>query len=192
MEKSEFETFYPASQTEWRNWLEENHESRQSIWIVYYKSKSGIPTISWSDAVDEALCFGWIDSKVKSVGENKFIQFFCKRKPTSTWSKINKVKVENLIANGFMSPAGLKCIEIAKENGSWDILNTVDDLLIPDDLEVAFKKHVGSKVYFESLSKSVRKMMLYWIISAKRPETRQNRIEEIAERAGEGKKPKNF
>jgi uncharacterized protein YdeI (YjbR/CyaY-like superfamily) len=192
MEKAEIETFYPANQMEWRQWLEENHESRQSIWLVCYKAKTGIPTISWSNAVDEALCFGWIDSVRKTIDEERFIQFFSKRKPTSTWSKINKLKVEKLIADGLMSQAGMKCIEIAKQNGSWDILNTVDELLIPDDLETAFERHIGSKIYFENLSKSIRKMMLYWIISAKRPETRQKRIEEIAERAGEGKKPKNF
>lgn len=128
----------------------------------------------------------------KTIDEEHFIQFFSKRKPSSTWSKINKLKVEKLIADGLMSPAGLKCIEIAQENGSWNILDTVDELLIPDDLEAEFEKRIGSKVYFESLSKSIRKMMLYWIISAKRPETRQKRIDEIAERAGEGKKPKNF
>ena len=192
MEKAEIETFYPVSQMEWRQWLQENHESKQSIWLVCYKVKTGIPTISWSNAVDEALCFGWIDSVRKTIDEERFIQFFSKRKPSSTWSKINKLKVEKLIADGLMLPAGLKCIEIAKENGSWNILDTVDELLIPDDLEVEFEKYIGSKVYFESLSKSIRKMMLYWIISAKRPETRQKRIEEIAEHAEKGKKPKNF
>jgi uncharacterized protein YdeI (YjbR/CyaY-like superfamily) len=192
MEKAAIETFYPASQMEWRQWLQENHESKQSVWLVCYKAKTGIPTISWSNAVDEALCFGWIDSVRKTVDEERFIQFFSKRKPSSTWSKINKAKVEKLITDGLMSPAGLKCIEIAKANGSWNILDTVDELLIPEDLEDEFKKHIGSKIYFESLSKSIRKMMLYWIISAKRPETRQKRIEEIAEQAGKGRKPKNF
>src|SRR5687767_3951541 len=105
MDKPELETFCPASPAEWRQWLKENHRSKQSVWLVIYKKSAGVPTLSHSEAVDEALCFGWIDSIKKSLDSEKAIQFFSKRKPTGTWSKINKEKVERLIANKKMTKA---------------------------------------------------------------------------------------
>lgn len=184
--------FYPTSQADWRQWLEENHLSKQSVWLVFYTKSSEKPSISWSEAVDEALCFGWIDSKKIKIDEEKSHQFFSKRKPQSTWSKINKEKVKNLIKKGLMTQAGLNSVEVAKQNGSWTILDTVEELLIPKDLEKAFKQHHGSKDYFQSLSKTIRKMMLTSLVLAKRPETRQKRIDEIAELAGQKKKPKQY
>ena len=180
---NETEVFYPTSPAAWREWLEENHLSRQSVWLVYYAKSSGKPTLSWREAVDVALCYGWIDSKRIKIDQETSHQFFSKRKPKSTWSKINKEKVQELIEAGLMTPAGYQSIEIAKQNGSWTILDEVEELIIPEDLLQAFKIHKGSKEYFLSLSKSVKKMMLYRIVSAKRPETRQKRIQEIASAA---------
>lgn len=184
--------FYPTCQADWRQWLEENHLSKQSVWLVFYANSSEKPSISWSEAVDEALCFGWIDSKKIKIDTEQSHQFFSKRKPQSTWSKINKVKVQKLIENGLMTQAGLNSIEVAKQNGSWTILDTVEELIIPKDLETAFKKHQGSKDYFQSLSKTIRKMMLTSLVLAKRPETRQKRIDEIAELAAQNKKPRQY
>ena len=184
--------FYLATPQEWRLWLQENHRSKQSVWLIHYNKKSGIPTISWSDAVDEALCFGWIDSTRKTLDHERYIQFFCKRKSKSVWSKINKAKVEQLIEAGKMSQAGYESIETAQQNGSWAILDEVEELKIPADLEAEFNTKPGSMDFFLSLSKSVRKTMLQWIILAKRPETRQNRISEIAECAAQKLKPKQF
>src|SRR5690606_22432980 len=113
---------------------------------------------------DEALCFGWIDSIKKKLDEDSTVQFFSKRKPTGTWSKINKGKVERLIADGLMTPAGLDCIETAKQNGSWTLLDSVEALQIPDDLAEAFRRHSGAASFFESLSKSVRKALLQWVV----------------------------
>lgn len=189
---NETEIFYPTSQTDWRKWLEKNHHSKQSVWLVFYAKSSEKPSITWSEAVDMALCFGWIDSKKVKIDEETAHQFFSKRKPNSTWSKINKEKVRQLIDSGLMTQAGLDSIEIAKENGSWTILDEVEALIIPKDLEKAFRKHKGSKDYFLSLSKTVRKMMLASLVLAKRPETRQKRIDEIAIAAGQKKKPKQF
>jgi uncharacterized protein YdeI (YjbR/CyaY-like superfamily) len=188
----ETETFYPKNRHEWRQWLEKNHVDQQSVWVVMYKKQSGKPSILWTDAVDEALCFGWIDSLKKSVDSESSIQFFSKRKPKSAWSKINKDKVTRLIEEGQMTAAGLATIETAKQNGSWSLLDEVEELTIPKDLEQAFKNHHEAKEYFLSLSKSVKKMMLQWVAFAKRPETRQNRINEIAELAGKKMKPKQF
>jgi uncharacterized protein YdeI (YjbR/CyaY-like superfamily) len=192
MQKTVAETFYPKSQKAWRQWLQKNHEKKQSIWLVCYKAKSGRPSISWSDAVDEALCFGWIDSTRKTIDEEKFVQFFSKRKTGSTWSKINKEKVKRLIDGGLMAPAGFDSIERAKQNGTWSVLDDVEELVIPKDLQKEFKSQPGSKSFFMSLSKSVKKMMLQWITLAKRPETRDKRIKEIALHSGKKQKPKQF
>ncbi|WP_240315129.1 YdeI/OmpD-associated family protein [Mucilaginibacter pineti] len=151
-----------------------------------------MPTLTWSEAVEEALCFGWIDSIKKSVDNETFMQFFCTRKPTSVWSKINKGKVQRLIVEGLITEAGHKSIETAKQNGSWMILDHVEELLIPKELEDAFKIQPGSEMFFMGLSKSVRKAILQWLVLAKRPETRQKRIEEIAALAAQKLKPKQF
>lgn len=185
-------TFYPTSRKKWRQWLEKNHDRQASVWVIFYKKDAGMPTLSWSEAVDEALCFGWVDSKRKPVDEQQFIQFFSRRKPKGTWSKINKEKVEALTAQGLMRPAGLASIEAARQNGSWSILDEVETLAIPEDLEAAFARHTGSKDYFLSLSKSVRKMMLQWLVLARRAETREKRVNEIAVLAAQGLKPKGM
>ena len=190
--QTDIETFCPKNQQEWRKWLEENHASKKAVWLLQYKKKSDMPVVSWSDAVDEALCFGWIDSIRKSVDDNSFIQYFGKRKPNSAWSKINKIKVEGLIEKGLMTKAGFDSIDIAKQNGSWNALDDVEELKIPKDLDKAFKAHKGSKAFFLSLSKSMQKMMLHWIISAKRDETRQKRLNEIVECASQKLKPQQF
>lgn len=192
MQVEEAETFCPASRQEWRQWLEENHQSKPSIWLIYYKKKSNQPTLSYSEAVDEALCYGWIDSIKKKLDEDRFTQFFCKRKPSSGWSKVNKGKISVLIEQGLMMPAGLKSIEIAKQNGSWVILDEVEELKIPADLALAFKSKKGAQDFFVSLSKSLQKQMLQWVAFAKRAETRQKRIDEIAELAFQGLKPPQF
>ncbi len=190
--EQKLETFYPKNRQEWRAWLEENHDKKQNIWLIYYKQKSKIPTVSYSDAVDEALCFGWIDSKAKSLDEVKFMQFFSKRKEKSVWSKINKEKIEMLISSGLMTPAGLAIIEKAKANGSWTILDEVEALIIPPDLEEAFSQKLNAKTYFQSLSRTDQRNILQWLVLAKRPETRQKRIDEIVDLAELGQKPKQF
>ena len=188
----EVETYCPQSRDDWRQWLEKNHESKQFVWLVYYTKKSNLPSISWREAVDEALCFGWIDSTTKKVDDSSFIQYFSKRKPKSIWSKINKEKVQLLIDSKRMTKAGFESVEIAKQNGSWTILDEVEELIIPDDLEIAFNKYNGSKDYFLSLSKSTTKIILSWIVLAKRQETRQKRINEVAESTGKKQIPQQM
>ena len=185
-------SFCPKNKTDWRNWLKKNHLTEDSIWLIFYKKSSPNHNLSWSDAVDEALCFGWIDSTKKSIDSETYTQYFCKRKPKSNWSKVNKDKVKSLIEQGLMEEAGYKSIEIAKENDSWTILDNVEALVIPEDLKEAFANYKGSMEFFESLSKSAKKILLYWVVSAKRKETRQKRVLEIAENAGQNLKPKQF
>lgn len=191
-EENEVETFCPTSRQAWRQWLQENHQSKQSIWLVYYKTKSNVPSISYNHAVDEALCFGWIDSTKKTLDEDRFMQFFCKRKPKSGWSKINKAKVQQLTEDGLMAPAGYESVATAQQNGSWAIFDEAETLQMPADLEQGLQSLPGSMDFFLSLSKSVRKAILQWLVLAKRAETRQKRILEIAELAAQRKKPKQF
>jgi uncharacterized protein YdeI (YjbR/CyaY-like superfamily) len=186
MSVKETPTFYPQNIQEWRQWLAENHLQMEAVWLVMVKKQAKLPTISWSEAVDEALCFGWIDSVKKKLDDNRSIQFFCKRKSKSTWSRINKQKVQILIDQGKMMPAGLEIIKIAQQNGSWTLLDEVEDLIIPNDLEQAFTQYEGSMEFFQNLSKSAKKLMLSWIVLARQPVTRQNRIDKIAEHAGRG------
>ena len=188
----EIQTFYPKTKNDWRNWLQEHHQSKTGIWVILYKKNSGKPTISWSESVDEALCFGWIDSIKKSLDEERSIQFFSKRKPKSTWSKINKEKIKVLTENNLITKAGLESIEIAQQNGSWTILDEVENLTIPKDLEWALKNNSGAEENFYKLSKTKKKGMLQWLVLAKRPETREKRISEIAFLASQKQKPKQF
>jgi len=186
------ETFYPRNRQEWREWLQNNHDKKQSIWLIYYKKKSNMSSVIYSEAVDEALCFGWIDSKSKPLDNEKFMQFFSKRKTNSVWSKVNKEKIERLTKEGLMTKAGFDIIEIAKQNGSWTILDDAEALIIPKDLNDEFERRLIAKNYFLSLSRSDKRNILQWLILAKRQETRQNRIIEIVTLAEQSLKPKQF
>jgi uncharacterized protein YdeI (YjbR/CyaY-like superfamily) len=190
--ENEIEVFYPKNQAEWRNWLQENHISKQAVRVVFYKKNSGVPSLTWSESVDEALCFGWIDSKKISVGDNCLHQFFSKRKPKSNWSKINKIKVEELIAKGLMTKAGFDSIELAKQNGSWTYLDSVEELVIPQELEDEFVKNRNAKNFFLSSSNSYKKLILYWLLSAKTDVTRKKRLAEIIESGEQNLKPKHL
>ncbi len=191
MEK-EIQTFYPKSRQDWREWLQVNHDKKQSVWLIYYKKKSNIPTVTYNEAVDEALCFGWIDSKSKPIDEHKFMQFFSRRKEKSIWSKINKDKIERLTNEGFMTKAGFEIVEKAKQNGSWTILDEAEALIIPIDLEKEFETRPNAKQYFLTLSRSDKRNILQWLTLAKRQETRQKRITEIVELANQNLKPPQF
>ena len=181
------EHFYPKTQKAWRTWLEKNHIDKDAVWLILCKKSSNLPTISWSDSVDEALCFGWIDSVKRKLDNDRSIQYFSKRKPKGTWSKVNKEKVDLLIESGKMTSAGMKCIEIAKQNGSWEILDSVEALIVPKDLEHALNALPNAMDYFQSLRKSSKKILLSWLVFAKKEETRLRRIAEIAENASKNK-----
>ncbi|MGJ5634247.1 YdeI/OmpD-associated family protein [Nostoc sp. CALU 1950] len=187
--KNEFLTFCPTSREEWRKWLETNHRTCFGIWLIYYKVKSGKPSVRYSEAVKEALCFGWIDSKVKSLDEERYMQIFTPRKPKSVWSKLNKQYIEELIEQGLISTVGLEKIEAAKQDGSWNSLDAIEALIIPFDLKQALEANTTAKEYFEAFNNSSKKNILYWIDSAKRPETRLKRIEQTVNSAAANKNP---
>lgn len=192
MHHNELKTYCPASRQEWRQWLADNHRSKQSVWLVYYRKKSDKPTVAYQEAVEEALCFGWIDSTKKTIDEERFMQLFSRRKPTSIWSRINKDSVKRLIDQGLMTEAGLASVEKAKKNGYWKILDDVEDLKVPGDLEEALNNIKGAMEFFLGLSRSDRKAILVWLVLARKTETRQRRISEIVELAGQKLKPKQF
>src|SRR5579859_6143022 len=174
----EFERFYPASRPEWRMWLAENHDKAPGVWVIRYKISANQPTISYEDVVEEALCFGWIDSLARKLDAESHIQMVTPRKPKSVWSKINKERVERLITQGLMAPAGLTKIELAKANGSWLSLDAVEAMTVPADLADALAANLDAKRYWDAFPPSSQKIILQWIAAAKRPETRARRIEE--------------
>ena len=186
------EDFCPNNKDDWRKWLELNHKEKDAVWLIFYKKKSPNYNLSWSESVDEALCFGWIDSTKRTIDSEKYIQYFTKRKAKSNWSKVNKDKVKTFIDQGLMAKAGFKSIEIAKENGSWTLYDDVEALVLPEELKAEFANHKGSQEYYDSLSKSIKKGLLYWIVSAKRKETKQKRVLEIVENASQNLLPKHF
>jgi uncharacterized protein YdeI (YjbR/CyaY-like superfamily) len=186
------ETFCPASPQHWREWLQAHHAEKQFIWLIYHKKQSATPSLTWSQAVDEALCFGWIDSRAQPLDNERYQQFFSRRKPGSGWSSINKAKIERLTAAGLMAPAGLASVETAKQNGAWTLLDEVEALQLPADLVQQLAAQPLAASFFESLSRTDRRNMLHWLVLAKRPATRQQRIAEIVDLAAQQLKPAQF
>jgi len=184
---NQLETFFAISRQQWRQWLEQNYLTCLGIWLIYYKVKSGKPSVQYSEAVKEALCFGWIDSKVKSIDAERYMQVFTPRKPQSVWSKLNKQYIQELIEQGLMTKVGLEKIETAKQDGSWYKLDAIEELIIPADLAQALATNATANSYFEAFSKSSKKNILSWLESAKRPETRLNRIEKTINSAVQNK-----
>jgi len=177
-----------SSRSEWRNWLEKHHESYSFVWLEIFKKDSGTPSVTYKEAVDEALCFGWIDSKPNKKDSKSYYQFFAKRNTKSNWSKVNKEKVEIHIAQGLMTSAGMKMIELAKENGTWNFLNQVETLELPIDLEQLFSQNTKALENWNTFSKSSRRGILEWIANAKTPQTRVKRIQETVELASQNLK----
>lgn len=190
--KDGIKTYYAKSQAAWRKWLEENHGTEKSVWLIIYKKESGVPSVYYSEAVDEAICFGWIDSKPNKRDDESYYQFFAKRNAKSNWSKANKAKVSKLMEKGLMAKAGLDAIEIAKQNGTWTALDEVEEMTIPEDLEAEFNNNKLAFDYFDKFPRSSKRNILEWILNAKRPETRQKRIKETVELAEKNIKANHY
>lgn len=180
--------FHPRGREEWRAWLERNHDTSPGVWLVYYKKSSGQPRVSYDEAVEEALCFGWIDSLPRKLDADRSKLLFTPRKPKSVWSALNKRRIKKLIREKLMTEAGLATIKTAKKNGSWNALDDVEKLIIPADLAEALKANGNAGANFALFSGSVRKGILAWIRSAKRPETRSRRIEKTVALAARNKR----
>jgi uncharacterized protein YdeI (YjbR/CyaY-like superfamily) len=167
----------------WRAWLETNHATSKGAWLVTWRARSGHAGLGYDAAIEEALCFGWVDSTGGRVDDERGRLYFAPRKPRSVWAASNKERVARLTAEGRMTPAGLAAIERAKANGSWEILDSVERLEIPDDLAAALNALPPAAGNFAAFPPGARKMMLGWVAQARRPETRAARISSIAEAA---------
>jgi uncharacterized protein YdeI (YjbR/CyaY-like superfamily) len=179
---------HPKSRAEWRAWLEEHHTQTEGVWLISYKKASGKPRMEYEESVEEALCYGWIDSKGNKLDEERSMVWFSPRKPGTGWSKINKERVERLLEAGQIAPAGLEKVEAAKLDGSWSALDEVEALIIPIDLQEALEANPPANQYFETFPRSVKRAILEWIAHAKKPETRAKRIDETARLAAENKR----
>ena len=178
-----YEQVLIESAADWRAWLAVHHDSSPGIWLVRWKKATGRPTLSYDEVVEEALCFGWVDSTGGRVDERRTKLYFAPRKVRSVWSASNKERVARLISAGLMRPAGLAAIERAKSNGAWTALDEVEQGIVPPDLAAALEAHPPAAERFAAFPWSARRAILVWIADAKRPETRAARVTETAVRA---------
>lgn len=182
-----FEKVEIASRAALRRWLEANHGQAESIWLVTWK-KGDPRYVPYGEVVEEALCFGWVDSLPRKLDAARTMLLLSQRRAGSAWSKVNKDKAERMIRSGLMHPAGLAKIEAARASGTWDKLADVDALAVPDDLAAAFRDHPPAAEIWDAFPKSARRGILEWILQARRPETRARRIAETARLAAIGER----
>jgi uncharacterized protein YdeI (YjbR/CyaY-like superfamily) len=171
-----------------RAWLAANHATSPPVQLAIGKKGTSVTSLTYEDAVEEGLCFGWIDSTTHTLDADRMTVLFSRRKPGSTWSRSNKERVERLAAEGRMAPAGLAAVAAAKANGAWSSLDDVEALVVPEDLAVALAADPGARRAWEAASASQRKMSLYWIGSAKQQETRSRRVSQVVRAAAEDRK----
>ena len=176
------------SRAELRTWLTAHHGRATGVWLVTHKKDQGALYVPYEHVVDECLCFGWVDSLGRAKDAARRMLWIAPRKPGSNWSGTNKARVARLEAAGLMTEAGRRLIEIAKEDGGWTRLDPVEALEVPDDLAAAFGEHPGAAAAWETFPKSVKRGILEWIVTAKRPTTRARRVAETAEKAARGER----
>ena len=181
------ERIQPATVEEWSAWLREHHTQPQGVWLVSPRTAAQRP-FSYEEAVMEALRYGWVDSTVRPVDADHSMMWFAPRRKGSIWTRINKGRIARLEEAGLMEAAGASAVAVAKETGMWTLMDEVEDLVVPADLAAAFDRHPGSREHWESWSPSAQKMILAWIVMAKRPETRAVRVTTTAEKAADGVK----
>lgn len=192
MHPSGFPTYQASSAADWRAYLAQHYDQLANTWLIIYKKDSGVPSLSYEAARDEALCYGWIDSKPNKRDADSYYLFFAKRNPKSNWSRVNKLRIAALEKAGKLATPGLTMVEEAKRSGTWDALNEVEDLVIPHDLALEFKKYEQAKAYWDKFPPSTRRGVLEWIFNAKRPPTRAKRIAETAEMASRNERANQF
>jgi len=179
--------FHAESLRQWRDWLHRNHDASSGVWLVVWKKHSGKPALAYADTVDEALTYGWIDSRTNRLDDERATRWFCPRNPTSPWSRINRAKIARLVEEGRLQPAGQALVDAARANGAWTISDEIEDLVIPDDLAAALQANPSAQAHFARFSASARKNILWWIKSAKTAPTRTRRIAATVERAAENR-----
>lgn len=184
----DLEQLHVTSRAQWRAWLIEHADSSPGVWLVLPKRGTGRPAPTYDDVVEEALCFGWIDSTVRGRDAETSMQLLTPRKPRSTWSASNKARLERLIPAGLMTDRGLRAVEVARANGSWSALDAVDRLEVPDDLAAALDAEPAAREHFDRFPPSARRQLLWFVISAKRAETRSARIARVVDAAADGRR----
>lgn len=186
------QTAYAPDQTAWRQWLANNHNTAKSVWLIIFRKNGETPSITYDEAVDEALCYGWIDSSIAKRDSESYYQFFARRNPKSNWSRVNKLKIEKLVAEQRLAPAGLAMVELAMETGTWNALNDVEDLIYPPDLQAAFAENPTAEANFNQFPRSAKRGILEWLLNAKQPATRSKRIAEIVTKAANNERANSF
>lgn len=181
-------SFHPLSRAEWRTWLAANHARQVGLWLISYKKATGKPRVDYDEAVEEAICFGWIDSKANKLDEERSMLWFAPRKPGTGWSKPNKERVARLMQAGLMAPPGQAKVEAAQRDGSWYALDAVEALEIPPDLAEALAAYDAAQVNFDAFPRSVKRGILEWIASARKPDTRAKRVTETARLAAKNRR----
>lgn len=178
--RDEAERLHVETVEEWRAWLEHHHDRDTGVWVVWWKRSTGRPAPSYDDLVLEALAQGWIDATSKGVDDERTMMWFTRRRPLSGWSRPNKQRLERLQAEGRMRPAGLAVVDRAVADGSWTLLDDVEDLVVPDDLAAALDER-GARATWNALGRSARRAHLVSLVTAKRPETRARRVRSVVE-----------
>jgi uncharacterized protein YdeI (YjbR/CyaY-like superfamily) len=179
---------HPNTRAEWRAWLEKNHTRTEGVWLITFKKATGKPRVEYDESVEEALCFGWVDSKPGKLDDERTMLYFAPRKAGSKWAKSNKERVARLIEAGLMAPAGLAKVDAAKRDGTWTALDAVEALEVPPDLAAALAQYPKATAYWEAFPRSVKRGILEWIAGAKKPETRAKRVTETARLASDNKR----
>lgn len=180
--------FTPKSRRAWRTWLEANHDAKPEVWLVFYKRHTGKPTLSYNDAVEEAVCFGWIDGVKRRIDDERYMHRFSPRKPDSAWSATNRRRATRMEKAGLMTQAGRKAVKTAKRHGTWQAAAPDVDVTVPAELAARLAEHGQAAAFFESLAPSYRQQFTGWINMAKRKETRQRRIDESVALLARGEK----
>ena len=185
--KFDYPIYHPETRAQWRSWLIANHDRWPGVWLCSWRSKDR-PRCPYPDAVEEAICFGWIDSTMNTLDDDRGLQLITPRRPKSTWTRLNRQRVADMEAAGLMTDAGRRAVEVAQENGWWTIYDPVEQLEEPDDLAAALDAQPTSRANWDGFPPGARKQMLWWVISAVRPVTRAGRIDEIVARAAHGER----
>ena len=184
----EAEHVHPETRAEWRRWLEEHHGRGGGAWLVTWKAHTGRPRVAYEEAVEEALCFGWVDGRAGTLDGERSMLWFAPRRRGSGWARSNKERVARLEREGRMTEAGRRAIESAKADGSWSRLDDVENLVVPDDLEKALQAHPRAREHWDAFPRSARRAILAWIVGAQRDETRRKRVMETAAAAARGER----
>jgi uncharacterized protein YdeI (YjbR/CyaY-like superfamily) len=179
---------HPDSIAEWRRWLTKHHADTDGVWLAGWKRASGETPLDYGRIVEEALCFGWIDGLVNTLDSGRQAQLLTPRRRGSAWSRSNKERVERLVADGRMTGAGMRVIEAAKADGSWSMQDAAEALIEPAELKAALDANAEARRQWDAFPKSPRRALIWWVMSAKRPETRARRVTTIVTEAAQGRR----